>query len=382
MSGELYIWGLNNFTYVPGYPGTIYGITAPAVYNTVALSSLSASRNHGCGLDADGYMWGWGVNATYDIPGNTSYTQELCNIYSWLDARVGLTISTGAWFLGIRSDGTLWAQGSNLYGQLGQGTISSGSGVPLVIGDQLWSKISASQGGHALAIRSDGTLWAWGNNSEGQIASGSYGGSISTPRQIGHDIDFEERTWVYIWASPYSTFAIDNFGALYAAGDNSYGTLGNGSTTRRTVLTLVATDVAKVFGSSFNTFIIKTDGSLWGCGGNANYQLGTGNTTPSTIFIKIDDTKSWHFVACDNHCTVAIDTSSKLWGWGKQDYGSLGLPVENNGTILSTPTSISSLDFAEVYVSYGSFQALGGPIPTEEEYENFWSNFIDQTETI
>src|SRR3989337_2185821 len=131
--------------------------------------------------------------------------------------------------LAIKSDGTLWAWGYNYAGQLGDGTTSNKT-TPVQIGTGTnWSQIAAG-GYHTLAIKSDGTLWAWGYNSYGQLGDGASGGGNykTTPVQIGTGTN-----WSQIAAGGYHTLAIQSDGTLWAWG-NYYGQLGDATAWKET----------------------------------------------------------------------------------------------------------------------------------------------------
>src|SRR3989337_2999238 len=129
--------------------------------------------------------------------------------------------------LAIKSDGTLWAWGYNYSGQLGDGTTSNKT-TPVQIGTGTnWSQIAAG-GYHTLAIKSDGTLWAWGGNSFGQLGDGTSSDYKTTPVQIGTGTN-----WSQIAAGGYHTLAIKSDGTLWAWG-NYYGQLGDATAWKET----------------------------------------------------------------------------------------------------------------------------------------------------
>jgi alpha-tubulin suppressor-like RCC1 family protein len=176
--------------------------------------------------------------------------------------------------LTIKSDGTLWAWGHNYSGQLGLGdTIDRHS--PVQVGtDTDWKQVVADRDwGYTLAIRTDGTLWGWGANSVGQLGLGDTT-SRHSPVQVGTD------TWKQVAAGDGYTLAIRTDGTLWTWGENWWGQLGLGDTIDRLVPAQVGTAAnwKEVTASGSHTLAIRTDGTLWAWGSNAHGQLGLGDT--------------------------------------------------------------------------------------------------------
>jgi alpha-tubulin suppressor-like RCC1 family protein len=121
----------------------------------------------------------------------------------------------------VRRDGTLWAWGSNDWGQLGDGTFTARTSPEQIGTATDWASVAAGYS-HTVAIRSDGTLWAWGYNNDGQLGDGTTTNNTS-PEQIGTATD-----WASVTAGHQHTVAIRSDGTLWAWGDNSLGQLGDG----------------------------------------------------------------------------------------------------------------------------------------------------------
>jgi alpha-tubulin suppressor-like RCC1 family protein len=131
--------------------------------------------------------------------------------------------------MAIKTNGTLWAWGSNSLGQLGDGTTTN-KNIPTQIGTATDWKIVAGGLDHSLAIKNNGTLWAWGNNSSGQLGNGSTTRS-TIPIQIGTATD-----WKMIVGGTNFSIALKNNGTLWAWGLNNMGQLGDGTTINKNII--------------------------------------------------------------------------------------------------------------------------------------------------
>ena len=184
--------------------------------------------------------------------------------------------------LSLKSDGTLWSWGDNISGQLGDGTTIIKT-TPKQIGTATnWSAISAG-GDHTLALKSDGTLWAWGFNYA----------TFFTPTQIG-----TATNWSAISAGGGFAIGLKSDGTLWAWGDNSSGQLGDGTTTNKTTPTQIgtATNWTAISAGSNHTIALKSDGTLWAWGLNSGFnssgQLGDGTTTDKITPVQINSSSA------------------------------------------------------------------------------------------
>jgi len=236
--------------------------------------------------------------------------------------------------IAIKPDGTLWAWGFNGAGQLGDGTTIEKS-VPVKIGnDSNWKIISAG-GNSSLAIKKDGTLWAWGDNFWGQLGDGSFGNKRFIPVRIGSD-----NNWESVSEGRAFTLAIKTDGTLWAWGNNLFGQLGN-QASAAFVPTRVGTssDWKAVSAGGNHTIAIKVDGTLWAWGYNYNGQLGDGTLINKATPVKIGSESNWKSIAIGDSFSVATKTDGTLWAWGINDLGQVG-----NGTFAasSIPTQVGA----------------------------------------
>jgi alpha-tubulin suppressor-like RCC1 family protein len=153
---------------------------------------------------------------------------------------------------------------------------------------QCWQSISSSTlSFHNVGIQTDGTLWTWGNNADGQLGDGTTT-NRTLPTQVGTDTD-----WVYVVAGNNATYAIKQNGTLWAWGGNDKGQLSDGTTTPRLLpaQVLPGTTWNKIY--SGHGFIVaqKTDGTLWSCGQGSF--LGFNDSTERHSLEQINTDTDW-----------------------------------------------------------------------------------------
>lgn len=239
----------------------------------------------------------------------------------------------------IKTDGTLWAWGYNNKGQLGDNTlVKKSSPVQTVAGGTNWKFVSAGVN-HVGAIKTDGTLWMWGDDWYGATGNnnGDYALAYSSPVQTIS----AGTNWKLVSCGWYYTTAIKTDGTLWTWGYNNVGQLGTNNTTNRSspVQTIAGgTNWKTVSAGMSHVAAIKTDGTLWLWGSNGYGQLGNNDsgTNKSSPVQTVAAGTNWKIV--NNHIsysTGGIKTDGSLWVWGGNYFGQLGL---NTRTSMSSPT--------------------------------------------
>ncbi len=251
--------------------------------------------------------------------------------------------------IALKSDGTLWAWGANGYGQLGDGTTGDKSS-PIQIGtDNKWVSIAVGFY-HTIALKSDGTLWAWGVNGGGQLGDGTTIDKHS-PVQIGTD-----NNWIFISVRGNHTVVLKSDGTLWAWGANGYGQLGDGTTVSKSSPIQIGTDNkwASISAGDYHTVALKSDGTLWAWGENTVGQLGDGTTIDKSSPVQIGTDNKWISITAKNAHTIALKSNGTLWAWGLNGNGQLG-----DGTLINKTSPVQTgTDNKWVSIAVGSAHTI------------------------
>ena len=223
----------------------------------------------------------------------------------------------------IKTDGTLWIWGRNGYGQLGDNTIvAKSSPVQTVTFGTNWKQVSCGYH-HTAAIKTDGTLWTWGRNGFGQLGDNTITHRSSPVQTVAFGTN-----WKSIVCSNYQTVAIKTDGTLWAWGRNADGQLGDNTVTNKSspVQTIAfGTNWKQVFCGFYNTVAIKTDGTLWAWGQNTSGQIGDNTRTNRSSPVQtVAFGTNWKQVSCGVTHVSAIKNDGTLWSWGANSNGQLG----------------------------------------------------------
>lgn len=247
-----------------------------------------------------------------------------------------MVLAKGYHSVGIKTDGTLWAWGSNYLGQLGDGT-NVEKNIPTQIGtENNWKTIGLGDF-HALAIKNGGTLWAWGKNNKGQLGINSTTNS-NIPVQVGLDSD-----WIKVDGGNSHSIAIKEDGSMWSWGFNCYGQLGINNTQQKLSPVRVGTgnDWKEVSAGYYHTLALKTTGKMYVTGWNQNGQLGINSNNDLLGFVLMNDQK-WISIDAGKYHSMAVALGNKLYTWGDNALGNLGVGTNGASTDSTVPIQVGN----------------------------------------
>ncbi|KPA12209.1 BNR repeat domain protein, partial [Candidatus Magnetomorum sp. HK-1] len=305
-------------------------------------SSVSAGYNHSSAVTTDGEVWMWGSNYSGQLGIGTSesysYTPFKVQIDSVIDIATSMASVDNNHSVALKSDGTVWTWGYNNEGQLGTGECCSGAAnhfTPVQVSDISNIEAIDAGNGHSIALESNGTVWTWGKNEAGQLGNGSSGTNLSSAY---HMLNFSDVT--AIAAGGNHNLALKSDGSVWAWGDNSRAQLGDNTITNRStpvqVLDSNATgyleDIIAIAAGSTHSMALKSDGTVWVWGENSQGQAGQGSTGTTYFYTPIQvmgidgigylgDIEA---IAAGEGHNIALTSEGNVVAWGSNADGQLG----------------------------------------------------------
>lgn len=297
-------------------------------------------HEHSVALKSDGTVWAWGSNFVGAL-GISSKNIDNSVIPVKMKISDAVAIAAGyAYSMTLKSDGTVWSCGVFTW-------IDSMCGY--ITPEQIEGlyRIIAIGGGwyHKLALKRDRTVWTWGKNNYGQLGNGTFMESVtyeSTPQRVR-----SIRGIIAIAGGANHSLALKYNGTVWAWGDNQYGQLGDGTTVGRNTPAQVSelSNVIAIAGGADHSLALKSDGTVWAWGRNLYGQLGDGTYIDKHVPTQVLGLNEVFAIGCGASHSFAIGSDSSIYAWGDNRYGQLG-----DGTTVddrNTPIRIKDLTFTQ-----------------------------------
>ena len=332
----------------PGYGGGLGEDFPEQVGTDTDWESISCGGAHSIAIKTNGTLWIWGNNDDHRLgTGNADDTPRYIPTQigigiSWDSVAAGSTHS-----MAVDSMGRIWSWGDNSAGQLGLGGNDAVGAFgdhwnldrwPAMDEPTLMLRNAAGGGSSGYAIV-NGKLYSWGENNYGQLGLGDFD-DRDKPVQVGN-----LKNWVHVSAGWENAVAINAYGELYSWGDNAQGQLGRTVDVSNPAnepgrVGNASNWVSAAMGNDYHCVALNSDGELWSWGRNYYGQLGHGDLTDRTTPTKINHPSTFVSVQAGIENIIALDSNGKLWSCGWNEYGSLGLNLPNH-TVQSSLAQIA-----------------------------------------
>ena len=348
--GAVLAWGANGSGQL-GDDTTINRTTPVQINNLANVTDIAAGDTHSLALMSDGTVWSWGSNVEWQLGSGTVGQHRLTPVQVSALAEVSAVSAGATHSLALRTDGTVWAWGRNLEGQLGNNsTFMLRSATPVRVSGLTGIDDISAGPNHSLALMSDGTVWSWGSNRNGVLGDGTTT-TRNAPVQV---VDLNDA--IAISAGRNHNLALRSNGSVRAWGSNTRGQLGEGGTSSRTTPVQMngVNDVAAVAAGWLHSLALMSDGTVWAWGDNDRGQLGDGTAISNSAPVQVEELSGVEDISAGTNHSLALRADGTVWSWGWNNAGQLGDGTE---TRRFTPAQVSNLNNV-IAVSAGASHSI------------------------
>ena len=366
---DLYSWGSR---YLDGHGG-VADTTVPTLVSG-GWGSVVGGYTHSAGIKQDGTLWAWGTNSYGELGNSAAGTDSLTPVQAggdadWMKVAVG-----NAFTIALKTDGSLWGWGRGGWPGHMPGLTGFTNPAPSLLAAGPWVDVMATDAG-TYVVKADGSLWACGTNSAGQLGVGYWSSSVSPLAQAGVAAD---------WGSLPTAFipALGSFHAIKAGGALMYtgypDMAGVDEAAHVNAFTASAPGAWAKLHSAYSAAVlgIKTDGTLWAWGYSYHGVLGNGTVgVSSPLPVQIGSADNWVAVSAGSNNAGAVNSLGELYMWGDNQYGTLG----DGGTTDALFPTLVRTGVTQISIgSSASFALTSGAAPAPA----FWTDFVQSREVV
>lgn len=338
--GTVWTWG-NNYCGQLGNGSTSNSLKPVQVTELTGLTDIkeiAGGNTFSLALSHDGTVWAWGCNTSGQLgDGTTTRKSRPVEVLTGVQH----ITKSGNHVIVLMSDGRVYTWGENSWGQLGHGVKEINGLEPMQVRG-LTNVIEVAAGhGHSMALKDDGTVWAWGMNHHGQVGQEG-GGQILTPMQVP-----ELTNIIKIAAGGYFSMALKDDGTVWTWGINNQGQLGHGKYEAyppHPIPTQVngISDVKEIAGGYDHSIALKNDGTVYAWGCNYLGQLGQGDMGSASISpVEVKGLQNIKKITIGGDHSIALQNDGTVWSWGQNSWGQLGNQTK---IVESKPVKVLGLD--------------------------------------
>ena len=390
--------GENSHTIVPTIGMTFNLLKDNLVNQNFEFQSMDSNI---ATVSANGQVTATGIGTTYIRVHNVQndrYSKVKVNVNGAVGQTQPKIVGGLNHFVALKSDGTVWVWGGNEKGELGLGDHNYRT-EPTKVNVKNIVDIAAGNE-YTLLLKKDGTVWASGYNGNYELGDGTKVESQTFHKVRANDIGDYLEDVIAITACQNSCFALKSDGSVWAWGYNYYGQLGQKHTSTLVYPTRMqkVSNIVQIIGGDQNVIMLDADGSVWCCGANTNGSFGLGNATTQNLpqqMLDVDGSVLYGVkeIAVGHQHTVILKENGEVWSVGANQYGQLGdgsstnrnmiVPVQKiietlvDGTEVTEQIKDAKHIYASAYETYIQKQDKGMYVLG---YNNRGSLFTNDTE--
>ncbi len=328
-------WGYDFYGQLGDDAGLADKPTPVQVAGLTGIIAISGGWGHSLALKSDGTVWAWGLDS-YGALGNDAVFEQQSKPVAVAGLTGIIAIASGeAHSLALDNTGKVWSWGDDKVGQLGDGAALVKQSMPVRVVDLTGIIAIAAAESHSLALKKDGTVWSWGYDAGGQLGNDAILANKPTPVRVAAltGITAISTGW---WHS----LALKNDGTVWAWGHDNYGQLGDnadleGKPTPVRVAALKA--ITAVAAGGGNGFALDTAGKVWSWGWDFFGQLGNNRSLANKPMpVQVADLTGVTAIAGGSYHSLAVKNDGTLWTWGRDNFGQLG----NDAILVNKPVPV------------------------------------------